>query len=174
MSAVDASALNRLSRRLLAASNSAPKELEAVARQGQRLAVSELKRTVRGKYNLTPAKLRQIKAKAAGKYGISISGSERPVMVNRGYRATQSKAGLRYSIEKGTRLLLPTGFISKNKKYALKRLGPNRLPIVPVTGPGVGTIIANTEFVAPAITKIVEVLTARVTTRIERVINRGG
>lgn len=174
MSGVDASSLNKLARKFLDASNNAPAQLQAVAREGQPLAVRELAQAVGKKYNLTPAALRQIKAKPQGKYGISISGSERPIMVNRGYRATQNKIGLRYAIEKGKPVVLRTGFISKKKRFALLRLGETRLPIKPVTGPGVGTIIGNNQFVAPAISKIVDVLSAKVTARIEKVINRGG
>ena len=171
---VDASSLTKLSRQLLLSSLQAPKTLEAAAKSGQPIAKREMSRAIAGRYNLTPARIKSgVRVNGTGRFAFEISGSDRPIMVNRGYRATQNKTGLRYAIERGAPVVLTTGFISKKKKYALQRLGPSRLPIRPVTGPGIGTILENQQFIREPVRTIIAGLTDRVTTQLERVINRG-
>lgn len=171
MPAVDASALTKLSKRLLAASTNAPKELARVAREGRPLAKDELSKALGAKYNLTPARLRTIRSNASGAYGIEVSAPDRPIMVNRGYRANQNKTGLRYAIEKGGPVtLLREGFISKTKRLAFRRTTPARLPIAPVTGPSVAALL-DSPATKPAVQKIITILGDQVTQRIENFIN---
>lgn len=174
MSAVDTSSLTKLAGKFLAASSQAPKQLEIVARQGQTFAKGELTNAIGGKYNIPRDRISSaIQVQAKGRYAIEISAPERPIMVNRGYGATQNKAGLRYAIEKGgAPIVLTNGFISKKQKLAMRRLGKARLPIAPVTGPSVGTILKNDKFTAAPVAKIIDALTESATKKIKSLIDQ--
>ena len=173
MPAVDASSLTKLAKTFSAASKNVPGQLQSSASEGQALVLRDLSQAIGGRYNLTPDVLGTIQVKAQGKYGFAITGPERPIMVNRGYRATQTKQGLQFAIEKGRQTVLKNGFISKVKKLALKRSTNARLPVVAVTGPAVGTILSDPRFTTPIINKSVAAIAQNATARIEGGLNRG-